>query len=80
MPCRTLCRAFLVKSIPKKIPKIEISRLKKMLAVGQLSVKDVKNKGLLFQTTFSNNPHQRKRRATPKGKNHTKETSPKNYL
>ena len=68
------------KKYPKKYSqKCEKCDKKKLLAVGHLSEKDVKDKGLLFQTTFSNNPHQRKRRATPMGKNHTKETSPKNY-
>jgi hypothetical protein len=72
-------RDFSLKVAPKNVPFLPEMYQKKLLADGQVSVKDVKDKGLLFQTTFSNNPHQRKRRATPKGKNHTKETSPKNY-
>jgi hypothetical protein len=32
MPCRTLCKAFLVKSIPKNIPKTRKWPNKKLLA------------------------------------------------
>ncbi len=40
MPCRTLCKAFLVKSIPKNIPILRKTRQKKLLAVGQLFAKE----------------------------------------
>ena len=40
MPCRTLCKAFLVKSIPKNIPKTRKVAHKKSLAVGQLFAKE----------------------------------------
>lgn len=40
IPYRALCEGFFVKSGPKNVPKIENLRQKKLLAGGQLSVKE----------------------------------------
>jgi hypothetical protein len=40
MPCRTFCRAFFVKSIPKNIPKTQKWPNKKLLAGQHLSAQD----------------------------------------
>jgi hypothetical protein len=78
---QTLCRAFLVKSIPKNIPFLPKMYQKKLLADGQLSVKDIKVEGLrLFQiihTKDKDKPHQRQK---PTPKTLTLKTTQKNYL
>ena len=60
IPYRAFCEGFFVKSGHQKVPKIENLRQKKLLAAGQLSVKDVKEEVLrLFQIihTKGKNPH-----------------------